>query len=73
MATNPYLAGGEMVYSWMGDDYAWLRELKGVAQLLAAKEDWPPLYDVEALRACGTPCAAPYMATNPYLAGARRS
>ena len=34
----------------MGDDYAWLRPLKPAAELLAAKDDWGPLYDTEALR-----------------------
>ena len=29
----------------MADDYAWLRQLKPAAELLAAKADWGPLYD----------------------------
>jgi pimeloyl-ACP methyl ester carboxylesterase len=41
----PVLLTGETVYSWMGDDYAWLRPLKPCAELLAAKTSWPPLYD----------------------------
>ena len=46
---QPIMLSGEMVYSWMGDDYAWLRPLKPCAELLAAKADWPKLYDQEAL------------------------
>ena len=38
-----------MVYSWMGDDFAWLRDLKPCAELLAAKSDWPRLYDQKTL------------------------
>ena len=47
-----------MVYSWMGDDYAWLRPLKPAAELLAAKEDWGPLYDAVALGRGGAKVAA---------------
>ena len=54
----PVLLTGEMVYSWMGDDYAWLRELKPVAEKLAQKSDWAPLYDEAALRSGTAPCAA---------------
>ena len=41
----PVLLTGEMVYSWMGDDFAWLRSLKPAAEILAARADWPKLYD----------------------------
>ena len=40
---------GEMVYSWMGDDFAWLRSLKPAAEILAAKADWGPLYNTAVL------------------------
>ena len=55
---SPVLLTGEMVYSWMGEDYAWLRELKPVAEKLAHKSDWPPLYDEAALRAVHEKIAA---------------
>ena len=42
---EPIQLTGEMVYSWMGDDFAWLRSLKPAAEILAAKSDWGPLYD----------------------------
>ena len=47
---EPVLLTGEMIYSWMGDDFAWLRPLKPCAELLAAKEDWGPLYDTDRMR-----------------------
>ena len=45
----PVLLTGEHVYSWMGEDYAWLRPLLPCAQLLAHKSDWEALYDKKAL------------------------
>ena len=55
----PVLLTGEHTYSWMGEDYAWLRELKPAAELLAAKTDWGPLYDRHKLGAAdGPPVAA---------------
>ena len=41
----PVQLTGEMVYSWMAEDFAWLRSLKPAAEILAAKSDWGPLYD----------------------------
>ncbi|MCG9681455.1 alpha/beta hydrolase [Vibrio sp. Isolate23] len=38
---------GEMVFPWMFDQYVTLKPLKQAAELLAEKQDWPPLY-------CGT-------------------
>ena len=51
---------GEMVYSWMGEDYAALRPLKQVATVLAEKVWERPLYDLHALKnvAKSVPCAA---------------
>ena len=55
----PVQLTGEMVYSWMGDDFAWLRPLKPAAELLAAKADWGALYDPAVLGgADGPPVAA---------------
>ena len=49
---------GEMVFAWMAADYAALGPLGPTAALLAAKTDWPPLYDLDALRDTAVPCAA---------------
>jgi hypothetical protein len=35
-----------MVFPFMFDEIHALQKLKEAAHLLAAKEDWPPLYDV---------------------------
>lgn len=54
----PVLLTGEMVYSWMGEDYAGLRALKPAAELLARKADWPELYRPSELAAGEACCAA---------------
>lgn len=49
---TPVLFYGEMVFPWMSDDYGELRSvgLKAVAEKLAQKNDWKPLYDAAAMR-----------------------
>ena len=42
----------------VGDDYAWLRPLKPAAELLAAKADWTPLYDLDGMSRASPPVAA---------------
>jgi hypothetical protein len=54
---TPVLFTGEMVFPFMFDDVAALTPMKAVADALAKKDDWPRLYDVDALRACGVPVA----------------
>ncbi|MBL8310917.1 MAG: alpha/beta fold hydrolase [Burkholderiales bacterium] len=54
----PILFTGEMIYPWMLEQYAQLRPLKPVAELLAAKADWPMLYDVARLQKNRVPVAA---------------
>lgn len=41
---------GEMIFPDMFEDYHHLRPLRGAAELLAQDEDWPMLYDKEALK-----------------------
>lgn len=55
---QPILLTGEHVYSWMSDDYALLRYVKTLANDLAAKSDWGPIYDLNVLRNTSVPCAA---------------
>lgn len=38
-----------MIFPWMFDEIHALRQFKDAANLLAEKEDWPPLYDVATL------------------------
>ncbi len=55
---RPVLFTGEMVYPWMFTEYPALQPLKEAADLLAAWDNWPRLYDQDALRANTVPCAA---------------
>ena len=49
---------GEMVFPWMFEEVGALRPLRAVAERLAAKSDWPRLYDLRALKSCRVPVAA---------------
>lgn len=49
---------GEMVYPWMFEQIGALKDLKEAADLLAAKSDWPDLYDTGALSKGDVPVAA---------------
>jgi pimeloyl-ACP methyl ester carboxylesterase len=66
-AADAPLFTGEMIYPWMFDEYRHLRPLKDAADLLAADDDWPALYDVEALRANEVPAAAAVYANDMYV------
>ena len=39
-----------MVFPWVFNEIGALKHLKMAAHLLSEKEDWPPLYDVAALK-----------------------
>lgn len=41
---------GEMIFPFFFDDFAMLRPLKEAANLLAQKNDWPDLFDLDVLR-----------------------
>jgi pimeloyl-ACP methyl ester carboxylesterase len=64
---GPTTFTGEMVYPWMFEDYAALRPLRAAAELLAEYDAWPPVYDVERLRASTVPCAAAIYANDMYV------
>jgi hypothetical protein len=62
---EPALAGaaplfftGEMTYPWMIDTDPALRPLREAADILAERDDWPPLYDPARLAANEVPVAA---------------
>ncbi|KAM7472244.1 hypothetical protein LguiA_010427 [Lonicera macranthoides] len=55
---RPILFTGEMIFPWMFDEIHALRQFKDAANLLAEKEDWPPLYDVATLNNNKVPVAA---------------
>jgi pimeloyl-ACP methyl ester carboxylesterase len=58
---------GEMIYPWMFDDYARLRPLREVAELLANEERWPVLYDPVQLARNTVPCVAAIYAEDMYV------
>ncbi|MFI6416693.1 alpha/beta fold hydrolase [Streptomyces sp. NPDC050842] len=55
---DPLLLTGEMMYPWMFREIAGLRPFADAADLLAARVDWPPLYDPSRLAANEVPLAA---------------
>ena len=50
----PYFTG-EAVFPWMLEELRELQPLRDVADVLAEHEGWPPLYDVQRLRANTVP------------------
>lgn len=55
---RPLLFTGEMAFPWMFDDVRLLRGFRRAVDALAAKDDWSPLYDREALARNEVPLAA---------------
>lgn len=62
-----FLFTGEMIYPWMLDEFETLRPLKEAAELLAAKTDWPALYDPAALARNRVPSAAALYYNDMYV------
>jgi len=63
----PLLFTGEMIYPWMFGTDPVLRPLRDVAEELAAREDWPRLYDPERLAASQVPAAAAVYFEDMYV------
>lgn len=64
---QPLLLTGEMVYPWYFEQDPALQPLRHVAQLLAAKSDWKPLYDSTQLAANSVPVAAAVYRDDIYV------
>jgi hypothetical protein len=64
---DPLLLTGEMVYPWYFEQDPALRPLRDVAELLAAKQDWTPLYSPGALAANTVPVAAAVYSDDIYV------
>lgn len=58
---------GEMVFPWMFEQIAWLKPLQAAAEKLAAKTDWPMLYDIEKLQQNTVPVAAAVYSNDMYV------
>jgi pimeloyl-ACP methyl ester carboxylesterase len=65
--TAPLLFTGEMIYPWMIDDDPVLRPLREAADILADRDDWPPLYDPSRLAANDVPVAAAVYYDDMYV------
>ena len=64
---RPVYFTGEMVYPWMAEDYAYLRPLQKAAEILAAYDGWPRLYDTEVLKGNSVPAAAAIYYDDMYV------
>jgi len=64
---DPLLLTGEMAYRWMFTDIAALRPFLGAADLLAAYDDWEPLYDLDRLAANEVPVLAAVYHDDMYV------
>jgi pimeloyl-ACP methyl ester carboxylesterase len=66
-SNQPVFFTGEMVYSWMFDEYKYLRPLKEAAEILATYDHWPRLYDKSVLQSNSVPCAAVIYYNDMYV------
>ncbi|MEQ7123545.1 alpha/beta fold hydrolase [Actinopolymorpha sp. B11F2] len=65
---TPFLFTGEMIYPYLFEEVPALVPLREVADLLAAKDDWPPLYDPDRLAANDVPVFAAVYYDDLYVA-----
>jgi pimeloyl-ACP methyl ester carboxylesterase len=64
---GPLLFTGEMIYPWMLAADPLLRPLREAAELLAERDDWPPLYDPARLATSDVPAAAAVYFDDMYV------
>ena len=64
---DDFLFYGEMVFSWMFDEISELKGMKEAADILAAYEDWPALYDKEVLSQNTVPTACAVYANDMFV------
>jgi pimeloyl-ACP methyl ester carboxylesterase len=64
---GPVLFTGEMIYPWMLENDPVLAPLAEAGEILAQRDDWPPLYDEARLRACEVPVAAAVYFDDMYV------
>lgn len=63
----PVYFTGEMIYPWMFDDDPLMAPLRPVADEVAARPEWPALYDADQLRRNTVPVAAAVYDTDMYV------
>lgn len=66
----PPLFTGEMIFAHQFTEDPALAPLRAPAEILAAKDDWPALYDPEALAACTVPAFAAVYLEDMYVESA---
>jgi pimeloyl-ACP methyl ester carboxylesterase len=66
-AARPLLFTGEMIYPWMFEEIRALRPFRAAADLLAARVEWPELYDLERLAANEVPVVAAVYFDDMYV------
>jgi pimeloyl-ACP methyl ester carboxylesterase len=64
---RPVFFTGEMIYPWMFAEIGFLRPLQECAEILAAWEDWPNLYDLAVLQTNLVPTAAAIYYNDMYV------
>jgi pimeloyl-ACP methyl ester carboxylesterase len=64
---RPLLFTGEMIYPWMFENDPVLVPLSKAAQILAERDDWPPLYDADRLAVNDVPAAAAVYFDDMYV------
>jgi len=64
---DPLYFTGEMIYPWMIDADPVLRPLRQAADILAERDDWPPLYDPARLAVNEVPVAAAVYYNDMYV------
>ena len=64
---DPVTFTGEMIYPWMVAGDPALQPLREAADLLAERDDWPPLYDPARLAASTVPVAAAVYFNDMYV------
>jgi pimeloyl-ACP methyl ester carboxylesterase len=66
-AGEPVLFTGEMIYPWMVSRDPVLSPAREAAELIAARDDWPPLYDPARLAVNEVPAAAAVYYRDMYV------
>ncbi|WP_372593671.1 alpha/beta fold hydrolase [Actinotalea sp.] len=66
-SARPLMLTGEAVFPWMFSQIRALRPFQAATEVLAARQEWPRLYDVDRLAANEVPVAAVQYVDDPYV------